>query len=77
MLAMAAIPKHWTANLLQIYKRNTNFQISTEPAAIASMLLCVANAPWLSVMGFFYSMRALENDKLFFFFADEMFKVLY
>ena len=26
-------------NLLQIYKRNKNFQISAEPAAIASMLL--------------------------------------
>ena len=39
MQAMAAIPKHWTANLLQIYKRNTNFQIATELAAIACMLL--------------------------------------
>ena len=39
MQAMGAIPKHWTANLLQIYKRITNFQISTEPAAIACMLL--------------------------------------
>jgi hypothetical protein len=39
MQAMAAIPKHLTANLLQIYKRNTNFQISTETAAIACMLL--------------------------------------
>jgi hypothetical protein len=40
---MAAIPKHLTANLLQIYKRNTNFQISTETAAIASMLLVAAS----------------------------------
>jgi hypothetical protein len=30
-------------NLLQIYKRNTNFQISTETAAIACMLLAVAH----------------------------------
>ena len=43
---MGAIPKHWTANLLQIYKRNTNFQISTEPAAIACMLLADARTLW-------------------------------
>jgi len=39
MQAMGAIPKLRTANLLQIYKRNANFQISAEPAAIACMLL--------------------------------------
>ena len=49
MLAMAAIPKHWTANLLQIYKRNTNFQINAEPAAIASMLLAVGTALWFTM----------------------------
>jgi hypothetical protein len=49
MQAMGAIPKHWTANLLQIYKRNTNFQISTKPAPIACMLLAVGATLWFTM----------------------------
>jgi len=45
MLALAAEQKLQTANLLQIYKRNTNFQIYTEPAVSASMLLVVVPSP--------------------------------
>ncbi len=32
-------PKHLTANLLQIYKRNVNFQISAELGTIAELRL--------------------------------------
>jgi hypothetical protein len=35
MLSMAVIPKHKSADLLQIDKRNTNVEIRAEPTGIA------------------------------------------
>jgi hypothetical protein len=64
MQAMAAKPKHWTANLLQIYKRNTNFQISTETAAIACMLLLADAASWYA-MEFNFIIKSTKNNQFY------------